>query len=86
MSKLSKTDFILQLQLIRQQAERINEMTSIMYKAVNTDENGDTRKEEELYQRLITENKVCIFLNIKCKANECKMVLKAMLHLKYSSS
>ncbi|XP_059061908.1 FGFR1 oncogene partner 2 homolog [Achroia grisella] len=46
-----------QQELIRQQAERINEMTSIMYKAVNTDENGDSRKEEELYQRLITENK-----------------------------
>lgn len=29
-----------------------------MYKAVNMDENGDSRKEEELYQRLITENKV----------------------------
>ncbi|XP_045459966.1 FGFR1 oncogene partner 2 homolog [Melitaea cinxia] len=46
-----------QQELIRQQAERINEMTSIMYKAVNMDENGDSRKEEELYQRLITENK-----------------------------
>lgn len=46
------------MQLIRQQAERINEMTSVMYKAVNLDENGETRKEEELYQRLITENKV----------------------------
>lgn len=46
------------LQLIRQQAERINEMTSIMYKAVNMDAHGDTRREEELYQRLITENKV----------------------------
>ncbi|CAH0721525.1 unnamed protein product, partial [Brenthis ino] len=46
-----------QQELIRQQAERINEMTSIMYKAVNMDENGETRKEEELYQRLITENK-----------------------------
>lgn len=45
-------------QLIRQQAERINEMTSIMYKAVNVDDNSDARKEEELYQRLITENKV----------------------------
>uniref|UniRef100_A0A2A4J923 FGFR1 oncogene partner 2 homolog n=1 Tax=Heliothis virescens TaxID=7102 RepID=A0A2A4J923_HELVI len=45
-----------QQELIQQQAERINEMTSIMYKAVNMDE-FDTRKEEELYQRLITENK-----------------------------
>lgn len=33
-------------------------MTSVMYKAVNMDENGDSRKEEEVYQRLITENKV----------------------------
>jgi hypothetical protein len=49
---------LLFLQLIRQQAERINEMTSIMYKAANMDDNGDSRKEEELYQRLITENKV----------------------------
>ncbi|CAK1551971.1 unnamed protein product [Leptosia nina] len=46
-----------QQELIRQQAERINEMTSIMYKAVNMDAHGDTRREEELYQRLITENK-----------------------------
>ncbi|CAH0669224.1 unnamed protein product [Spodoptera exigua] len=46
-----------QQELIRQQAERINEMTSIMYKAVTLDENSDARKEEELYQRLITENK-----------------------------
>ncbi|XP_013134786.1 PREDICTED: FGFR1 oncogene partner 2 homolog [Papilio polytes] len=46
-----------QQELIRQQAERINEMTSVMYKAVTLDENSDTRKEEELYQRLITENK-----------------------------
>ncbi|XP_026491380.1 FGFR1 oncogene partner 2 homolog [Vanessa tameamea] len=46
-----------QQELIRQQAERINEMTSIMYKAVNMDENGESRREEELYQRLITENK-----------------------------
>lgn len=46
-----------QQELIRQQSERINEMTSIMYKAINMDENGDSRKEEELYQRLITENK-----------------------------
>ncbi|XP_013185930.2 FGFR1 oncogene partner 2 homolog [Amyelois transitella] len=46
-----------QQELIRQQAERINEMTSVMYKAVNMDENGDSRQEEELYQRLITENK-----------------------------
>lgn len=45
--------------LIRQQAERINDMTTVMSKAVNMDENGDARKEEELYQRLITENKVC---------------------------
>lgn len=29
-----------------------------MYKAVTLDENGDARKEEEVYQRLITENKV----------------------------
>lgn len=47
------------MQVIRQQAERINEMTSIMYKAVNMDENGDARKGEDIYQRLITENKVC---------------------------
>lgn len=33
-------------------------MTSVMYKAVTLDENGEARKEEELYQRLITENKV----------------------------
>ncbi|XP_039746365.1 FGFR1 oncogene partner 2 homolog [Pararge aegeria] len=46
-----------QQELIRQQAERINEMTSVMYKAVNMDENGESRKEQELYQRLITENK-----------------------------
>ncbi|XP_011556180.3 FGFR1 oncogene partner 2 homolog isoform X1 [Plutella xylostella] len=46
-----------QSELIRQQAERINEMTSVMCKAVTMDENGDTRKEEETYHRLITENK-----------------------------
>lgn len=56
MEKIYK--FNIFFQLIRQQAERINEMTSVMYKAVNMDENGDSRKEEELYQRLITENKV----------------------------
>lgn len=33
-------------------------MTTVMSKAVTMDENGDARKEEELYQRLITENKV----------------------------
>lgn len=37
-------------------------MTSIMYKAVTLDENSDARKEEEVYQRLITENKVIIIL------------------------
>ncbi|XP_041972791.1 FGFR1 oncogene partner 2 homolog [Aricia agestis] len=47
-----------QNELIRQQAERINEMTSVMYKAINMDENGDARrKEEEIYQRLLVENK-----------------------------
>lgn len=48
-------------QLIRQQAERINEMTTVMYKAINMDENSEARKDEELYQRLITENKVRSF-------------------------
>lgn len=34
-------------------------MTSIMYKAINMDENGDARrKEDEIYQRLLVENKV----------------------------
>lgn len=37
-------------------------MTSVMYKAVTLDENGETRKVEELYQRLITENKVTSYL------------------------
>lgn len=46
-----------QQELIRQQAERINEMTTVMYKAINMDENSEARKDEELYQRLITENK-----------------------------
>lgn len=45
-------------QLIRQQAERINEMTSVMYKAVTLDENNEARKEDELFHRLVTENKV----------------------------
>ncbi|XP_073966667.1 FGFR1 oncogene partner 2 homolog [Choristoneura fumiferana] len=46
-----------QQELIRKQAERINEMTSIMYKAVNMEENRVARREEEIYHRLITENK-----------------------------
>lgn len=37
-------------------------MTSIMYKAVNMEENRVTRREEEIYHRLITENKVLNFL------------------------
>lgn len=46
-----------QQELIHQQAERINEMTSVMYKAVNMGESADSRKEQELYHRLVTENK-----------------------------
>lgn len=37
-------------------------MKSVMYKAVTLDENEEKPQAEEMYHRLITENKV----NIKC--------------------
>lgn len=46
------------MQLIKQQANKIQEMVYIMQKAANIDEEASNQDQEQLC-RLTTENKVC---------------------------
>lgn len=49
------------LKVIRQQAEKINEMASVMHRAAFIDDEN-APKEEELLSQLVIENKVNILL------------------------